>query len=378
MLFPMNAVRDLRRPKNWVPILSLLIVVAAASGCRSIGYYAQAVHGEYQVLTHRKSIDKLIADSKTPPKLRQQLQLVQQFRAFARTELKLPVGNSYEKYVDVHRKYVVWNVQAAPEFSLEPKAWWYPFVGSLEYRGYFSEKGARDCGERLAKKGFDVYVDGVEAYSTLGWFKDPILNTFIDTSEPELAEVLFHELGHKRVFASGDTDFNEAFATTVGQEGAHRWLRSRCDTDLLEKYDASIARDQQFVHLIMATRQRLEKVYGDTLDKDGNVAAAKIPPAASDELRREKQRVFDDLRRQYAEMKTGWGGFSGYDGWFADQLNNAKLNTIANYYDYVPGFQRLLQLNGGDMEKFYLAAERLSKQPKDMRHQKLRELAKQK
>jgi len=374
----MNVVPAFRRAKNRLLIFSLLIAVAGVSGCRSVGYYAQAVRGEYRILAHRQSIDKLIADPQTPAKLRQQLQLVRQFRAFAKTELKLPVDHSYEKYVDVHRKYVVWNVQAAPQFSLEPKTWWYPFVGSLEYRGYFSEKGARDCGERLAKKGFDVYVDGIEAYSTLGWFKDPLLNTFIDTSEPELAETLFHELGHKRVFAGGDTDFNEAFATTVGREGVHRWLRSRCETDLLENYDRAIERDRQFVHLILGTRERLAKVYGDTLDKEGNLTAAKIPPAQPEELRREKQRVFDDLRRQYAEMKTGWGGFSGYDEWFADQLNNAKLNTIANYYDYVPGFQRLLQLNGGDLEKFYAAVERLSKEPKDVRHQKLRELAKQK
>ena len=347
---------------NVLPVIfSLLLIIAAISGCTPV-YYSQAIRGEFQILTHRQSIDKLIADPKTPPKLKQQLQLVQQLRAFAKTELKLPVGGSYNKYVDLHRKYVVWNVQAAPELSLEPKTWRYPFVGRLAYRGYFSEKAARSCGHDLAKKGFDVYVDGVDAYSTLGWFKDPLLNTFIDTDEAELAETLFHELGHKRVFAAGDTDFNEAFATAVGQEGAHRWLRSKCDTNLLERYDAALARDLQFVHLVLATRERLAKLY-----------ATFAPP---DELRREKQRVFEDLRRQYEEMKAGWGGYSGYDGWFADQLNNAKLNTIANYYDYVPGFQRLLQMNGGDMEKFYAAAERLSKEPLEMHHQRLRELAK--
>ena len=347
---------------NVLPVIfSLLLIIAAISGCTPV-YYSQAIRGEFQILTHRQSIDKLIADPKTPPKLKQQLQLVQQLRAFAKTELKLPVGGSYNKYVDLHRKYVVWNVQAAPELSLEPKTWRYPFVGRLAYRGYFSEKAARSCGDDLAKKGFDVYVDGVDAYSTLGWFKDPLLNTFIDTDEAELAETLFHELGHKRVFAAGDTDFNEAFATAVGQEGAHRWLRSKCDTNLLERYDAALARDLQFVHLVLATRERLAKLY-----------ATSAPP---DELRREKQRVFEDLRRQYEEMKAGWGGYSGYDGWFADQLNNAKLNTIANYYDYVPGFQRLLQMNGGDMEKFYGAAEQLSKEPLEMRHQRLRELAK--
>ena len=250
---------------------------------------------------------------------------------------------------------------------MRPKAWWYPFVGSLAYRGYFSEKSARECGESLAKQGFDVYVDGVDAFSTLGWFKDPLLNTFIDSSEPELAELLFHELGHKRVFASGDTDFNEAFATTVGQEGTRRWLRSKCETSLLETYDQALARDDQFVHLIMETRERLKKLYG--------AMKASSPPA--DEARRDKQRVFDDLIKQYSDLKIKWGGYSGYDEWFAHDLNNAKLNTVANYYDYVPGFQQLLQSNGGNLEQFYAAAERLSKVPIEERHQKLRALARE-
>jgi predicted aminopeptidase len=241
---------------------------------------------------------------------------------------------------------------------LEPKTWWYPFVGRLAYRGYFSEKSAQDSGDRLRKKGFDVYVDGVEAYSTLGLFKDPLLNTFIDSSEPELAEVLFHELAHKRLFAAGDTDFNEAFATTVGQEGVHRWLRSKGDTRLLAQYDEEMARDRQFTDLITETRTRLGKVYAGT---------------QPGELESQKQRVYDDLRQQYADLKTKWNGYSGYDNWFAHDLNNAKLNTIANYNDLVPGFQRLLDVNGGDLNKFYDAAKRLSKIPKDQRHQKLRE-----
>jgi predicted aminopeptidase len=333
--------------------LSLLLIF-------DFGYYLQAVRGEFQILAHRKPIDKLAANPKTDPKLRQQLQLVQKLREYTRTELKLPVDGSYAKYVDLHRKYVVWTVQAAPEFSLEPKIWRYPLVGGLAYRGYFSEKSARDYGSRLSKEGFDVYVDGVEAYSTLGWFKDPLLNTFIDDSEPELAELLFHELAHKRVFANGDTDFNEAYATTVGQEGARRWLRAKGDTELLEKYDVAIQRDRQFVHLIMDTRERLAKLYA-------NPSRLK-----AEELRREKQGVFDDLHRRYEELKATWGGYAGYDNWFARDLNNAKLNTVANYFDYVPGFQRLLEENGGDIEKFHAAAAALAKEPKDTRHQKLR------
>ena len=325
------------------------------------GYYFQAIHGEFQLLAHRHSIDKLIANPRTSPDLKQQLMLVQQLRAFAKSELKLPVDGNYDKYADIHRKDVVWDVQASPEFSLAPKVWRYPFVGSLAYRGYFSEKAARRYGDSLARQGFDVYVDGVEAYSTLGWFKDPLLNTLIDETEPELAELLFHELAHKRVFASGDTDFNEAYATTVGQEGTRLWLRSKGASELLTKYNAAIEHDRQFVHLVLSTRGRLTKLYGDSVGK--------VP---LEQLRRDKQRVFDDLRRQYEELKASWGGYSGYDNWFAHDLNNAKLNTVANYYDYLPGFQRLLQENGGDIGNFNLAAERLSKEPENQRHQKLR------
>jgi len=372
----MNLVSKILFRKKWLTVLLLGIIVAAVSGCQTIGYYAQAAKGQYQIFSHEKRIDKLIADPQTPAELRQKLELIQKLRAFAKDSLKLPADNNYLKYADVHRPYVVWNVQAAPKFSLQPRTWWYPLVGSLEYRGYFSEQGARRYGARIVKKGDDVYVDGVEAYSTLGWFKDPVLNTFINISEPELAEVIFHELGHKRVFARGDTDFNEAYATTVGQEGARRWLRAKGDTNLLAKYAVMLSRDDQFVHLILSTRKSLENIYGDTLDKDGKVKAAKVPPLPAAQLQEKKQRVFADLRAKYQELKASWGGYSGYDDWFSHELNNAQLNTIANYYDFLPSFKRLLELSGGNLEEFYQQVERLSKMPKDERHQWLRDLAK--
>ncbi len=371
----MNCIQKMPRRKKWLVAVVLAIVIAAVPGCRTIGYYSQAARGEYQILANQKPIDKLIADPQTPAKLRSQLQLVEQLRAFAKDQLKLPVDGHYLKYVDVHRPYVVWNVQAAPPFSLQQHTWWYPLVGSLEYRGYFSGNSATNYAKHFAKKGDDVYVDGVEAYSTLGWFKDPILNTFIDRSEPELAEVIFHELGHQRVFARGDTDFNEAYATTVGQEGAHRWLRASGKTNLIEKYETALRRDNQFVRLVMNTREELEKIYGDTLDKDGKVKAAKRPPQPPAQLSEAKKRVFAELRANYQKLKLSWGGYSGYDDWFDNELNNAQLNTIANYYDFLPAFERLLQLNGGDMEKFYVEVERLSKMSKDERHQWLRNLA---
>jgi predicted aminopeptidase len=367
-----------RRARKWLLLATLMVVVLAVSGCRTFKFYGQAIKGQYQIFAHQHPVEQLIADPKTPTRLKGQLELLEKLRAFAARELKLPVDGHYRKYVDVHRPFVVWNVQAAPQFSLEPKTWWYPLVGSLEYRGYFSEKGAQENARWLKARGYDVFVGSVEAYSTLGWFKDPVLNTFIYRDEPELAEVIFHELGHQRVFARGDTDFNEAFATVVGQEGARRWLQSEGNTNSYRDYLVALNRNMQFVHLIMDTRVRLEKVYGDQRDKEGKLKAAKAPPGTPEHLRAEKQKVFGELRQQYAQMKSEWDGFGGYDNWFARELNNAQLNTIANYYDYVPGFEQLLKLQDGDLEKFYKAVERLSKMSQDERHQWLRDLSEDK
>jgi predicted aminopeptidase len=254
--------------RKWLLWIGLFAVVLVVSGCRTLKFYGQAIKGQYQIFAHQQPVDEVIADPKTPDRLKHQLELLQKLRQFGEQELKLPVDGHYRKYVDVHRPYVVWNVQAAPQFSLEPKTWWYPLVGSLEYRGYFSERVATNYANDLRKKGYDVFVGGVDAYSTLGWFKDPVLNTFIYRPEPDLAEVIFHELGHQRLFARGDTDFNEAFATVVGQEGARRWLQSRGDTNSFNAYLISRRRNEQVVRLMMETRARLEKFDGDTRDED--------------------------------------------------------------------------------------------------------------
>ncbi len=367
------SLKKISRVKKVLMALLVLTVALALSGCQTFSFYGQAIKGQYSILFHQEQIDKLVAGQQTPAHLKQQLELVGQLRSFAEQDLKLPVNGHYRKYVDVHRPYVVWNVEAAPEFSLEPKSWWYPLVGSLEYRGYFSESGARDYAERLKKKGYDVYVGGATAYSTLGWFKDPILNTFVFESEGDLAETIFHELGHQRVFASGDTDFNEAFATTVGQEGARRWLRAKGDAAASSRYLDEIRRNNEFVRLIMGTREELERLYRDERTEDGKVKATRVKRDVAEEpLRQEKRRILERLRRDYAQRKGQWGPNTEYDDWFGPQLNNAQLNSVAAYYDLVPGFQRLLELNGGDLEKFYEASERLAKKPKPERQRFLR------
>jgi len=365
-----------RRVRKCLVIAALLLVLVGLSGCKTLSFYRQAIKGQYQLFAHQEPIKKLLASPDTPARLKQQLQIVQSLRAFADSDLRLPVDNHYLKYVDVHRRYVVWNVEAAPEFSMEPKSWWYPVVGSLEYRGYFSEKGARDYGETLRKKDQDVYIGGTTAYSTLGWFKDPVLNTFVFEPEADLAETIFHELGHQRVFAHGDTDFNEAFATSVGQEGARRWLRAKGQKAAYDKYLTEIHRNTQFVQLITNARERLETLYGDEKTEAGKVKATKKKrDVAPEQLREEKQRIFERLQHEYVELKKEWGGESDYDDWFAHQVNNAQLNSVAAYYDLVPGFERLLKINGDDLEKFYQAADRLAKMPRKERHEWLRTLS---
>jgi len=360
-------------PRRRLLVVALLLLVAAVlTGCQTVSYYTQAVRGHCQVLARRQSCEKLIADPNTPAELKAKLRLAGEIREFAQRELKLPVNGHYQHFADVGRRYVVWNVTASPEFSLESKTWWYPIVGSLDYHGYFAESGARKYADRLNQKGFDTNVEGVEAYSTLGWFKDPLLNTFIHHPEAALAEILFHELAHQRVFVSGDTDFNEAFATVVGQEGARQWLRAKGDAALLEQYLTALRRNVQFVQLVAEAREKLEVLYGDERTSDRKIKATKrSPETPTEQLRQEKQLILDELRREYEKLKAEWDAYTGYDAWFTGSLNNAQLNSVATYYDLVPAFEQLLKSNNEDLEKFYAAVKKLAKLPNAERHRRL-------
>jgi len=338
-----------------------VLLATVLSGCQTVSYYKQALRGQYQIFANRERIEKLIANTNTPPELREKFRLVMDLRRFAERELKLPVKGHYDRYADVKRRFVVWNVHAAEEFSLEPKAWWYPIVGRLKYRGFFSEKQARAYAKKLETEGLDVYVGGVEAYSTLGWFKDPLLNTFIHHDEVILSEILFHELGHQRVFVSGDTDFNEAFATALAEEGVRRWFRDK--PEKLEQFRVHEKREADFVRIVLAARDHLKNVYARSNDS----------PAA---LRHDKLLAIEELRREHAAIKEReWNGYAGYDGWFKRPVNNAQLNTVATYHRFVPAFRAILRENGGDLEKFYKQVEALGKLPKKERHRKLLEEA---
>jgi predicted aminopeptidase len=344
----------------------LVALVVGLCGCQTSRFYGQAIRGEYQVLKQRKSTAELLKSPGLSSELKIKFELVGRLRAFAQNELRLPIDKHYVTYVDLGRRFAVWNVHAAPGFSLEPKKWWYPFVGSLKYRGYFSEPDARRYASGLEEEGYDVYVEGVEAYSTLGWFADPLLNTFIHHSEAELAEIIFHELGHQRLFLPGDTDFNEAFATTVAEEGVRRWFRDKDDEAGYHAYLRELERNRQFVGVVMNARQQLESLYAQG---QGNEAYSNHAPTPA--LPEGKAQVIAGLRQDYERLKASWGGDSAYDGWFARPLNNAQLNTIALYYQLVPGFEALLQGHGGDLEAFYQSVRAMRKLDKDERKRRL-------
>jgi predicted aminopeptidase len=340
-----------------------------------VGYYTQAIHGQCQILHRRQPIEDLLADSKTPPELKERLKLVLRLRMFAEDELKLPTNGQYRQYADLGRRFAVWTVYAAPEFSVEAKGWWYPVVGRLEYQGYFNEEKARRYAAKLERKGFDVHVGGVEAYSTLGWFHDPVLNTFLFNDDTDLADLLFHELAHQRLFAAGDTDFNEAFATAVAEEGVERWLRAKGNAEELARHREAAVRRQQFVDLVSGARARLEKLYQSMGSAQCGACAGRGGICNCAEWRRQKAAVFEQLRRDYAGTKSRWGRNPEYDGWFEQPLNNALLNTLDTYYALVPAFRSLLAQQGGDLEEFYKQAEVLGKLKKPERERRLRELA---
>ncbi len=317
-----------------------------------------------------RPVEEWIGDAETPERLKTRLALSQRIRSFAVTDLKLPDNASYHRYADLKRNAVVWNVMAAPELSLTLKTFCFPVAGCVGYRGYFNEAEARAEGARLKAEGLEVGVFGIPAYSTLGWMNwaggDPLLNTFINYPEGELARLIFHELAHQTVYVSGDTMFNESFATTVERLGSQRWLQTQAgDTARLE-YAALERRRQDFRALTLATRRELQAIYGENADgeKEGSAPAAFSRVEA-------KAAAMQRFRDNYARLKVSWGGFSGYDNWIAN-ANNASLGAQAAYDELVPGFEALFEREGRDWQRFYDAVKRLAALPRDERRKALK------
>ncbi len=335
-----------------------LLLVLLVGGCAQGGYYWQSVRGHLALMAERRPIAELLADDSLSPERRRQLRTALAVRRYASARLGLPDNDSYRSYVELGRPFVVWSVVAAPEFSLAPRRWCFPVVGCVAYRGYFREADARAYAERLRGEGWEVAVGGVRAYSSLGWFADPLLSSMVDAGDLLMAEVIFHELAHQVLYIDDDTAFNEAFATAVGETGVRRWLADTRPADL-PRYERFVARRNAFIALLKRAADDLRALY-----------ASGLPP---DELRRRKAARLARLRTvEYPALKARWGGWTGYDAWFAEPVNNARLAAIATYRDRVPDFLRWLSACDGDLPRFYATVRWLGGLPADERLTTLR------
>jgi predicted aminopeptidase len=338
--------------------LQLLVALAPLlCGCDTLRYYSQAVGGHLDLMRRAAPIDEQLGRDSVPAALKAKLQAVLRIREFASRELGLPDNGSYRSYADLGRPYVLWNVFAAPEFSVEPVSSCFVLAGCVSYRGYFREADAQAEGASLRARDYDVHVGGVPAYSTLGWFDDPVLNTFIQYPEAALARLMFHELAHQVLYVKNDTRFNESFAATVEQAGVERWLAQSGSNSDRAAYERLQRMRNEFVALILKYRATLEQYYGEDLPVE--------------EKRVGKARLFAEMEEEYRQLKTSWGGFAGYDRWFARKPNNATLVSVALYTELVPAFQALLRRVGGDLPRFYAAAKDLAKLPKEEREMRL-------
>ena len=351
----------------WGGVVALVgAAVLGLSGCSNLGYYWQSATGHLGLMAAARPVDDWIGDPAAPERLKSRLELAKRIRNYAVSELKLPDNPSYRRFADLHRPAAIWNVVAAPRYSLTLKNWCFPVTGCVTYRGYYDLGKARAEAATYASDGYDTSVYPVPAYSTLGFMNwaggDPLLNTFIYYPEGELARLIFHELAHQVVYAKNDTAFNESFATSVERLGGERWLATQASQQARDEYAAYDGRRRQFRALALATRKRLQDVYANAPEPDRE---------------RLKQATLAEFRRQYEQLRASWGGdparYRGYDQWVA-QANNASFGAQAVYDELVPGFEGLYRREGGDWVRFYDEVKRLAKLPKEERHRLLKAL----
>lgn len=341
---------------------SRLVMATAVSlllcGCSSVRYYAQAVRGQGALVWHRRAISGMLRDASTPPQLAARLRQAQQARRFASSRLGLPDNRSYTGYVDLHRPYVVWNVFATPTFSMRPVQHCFPVAGCVAYRGYFAQAGAQAEAARLRARGDDVWVGGVPAYSTLGWFADPILSSMLHWSDDELDSTIFHELAHQLIYVKNDTAFNESFASFVQTEGLREWRLSRG----LSPLDGHVqAMEEGFTRLVMDLRDRLKALYASGLDVTAMAAG--------------KQREIEAFRARYRQWQQDkWPHDHRYDAWVAEPINNARLLPFGLYKQWMPAFAVLFERAERQWPAFYAGVRRLASLPAEQRRRQLQVL----
>jgi len=325
-------------------ILILVIAGFLGTGCADLGYYLHSVKGQLSVMQESRDIDEVVEQESIDPKLKQRLQLVARIREFAFKELDLPESASYTRYADVGRNYVLKNLYATEEFSISLQRWCYPIAGCAGYRGYFDEDMLEAYKSVLLSQRKDVYVGNVPAYSTLGWFDDPVLNTFIFWPEERLAGLIFHELAHQRLYMDGDSQFNESFAMAVQQSGTEKWLKHTAQYETLEQYRQRLVNRERVVNLIEQARAQLNELYDSSLDE---------------QLKRlQKRQVLQQLKQDYRKLSASFTVQDGFSHWFQGELNNAKLASVSTYYSDVSYFRQLLTRLDEDYSRFYEQLEK--------------------
>jgi predicted aminopeptidase len=352
-----------RRRRRWPIIAAVLtgaVTLAACATFDTVDYYWQGAAGQFELLANAQPIPDVIG--KSDAALATRLKRIREIREFASRDLGLPNNGSYTRYTDLGRPFVTWNVFATPELSLKPLQWCFPIAGCVNYRGYFRESQAANESKRLKAAGDDVYIGGVPAYSTLGWFDDPVLSSFVRWPETEVARLIFHELAHQLLYVKSDTAFNESFAVTVEEEGLKRWLASRHDSKLTKFADRANRMRAIFQDLVRTTRDKLSEIYASH--------------ESDDEKRRAKREIIDAMKVAYEKAKEGEPGLSGYDRWFAQQPNNAALAAVGLYTDWVPAFRELLHESNDELPTFYQRVRELAAKPKHERDAVLTALAK--
>lgn len=330
-------------------VILLLLGALLLGGCSTAEYYWQGIRGQLDLLRRAQPIPEVLATTQDLA-VKRKLERVLAIREYASRELSLPDNASYRRYSELGRGFVLWNVFATPAVSLTPRQWCFPVAGCVNYRGYFSEDEARAEAARLAAAGDDVHIGGVPAYSTLGYFADPMPSTFLRYPDTEIARLIFHELAHQVAYAKDDTVFNESFAVTVEEEGVRRWLIAQRDPELDRQFATSQRYREDFRALVARTRGKLATLYASDADDATKLAA--------------KAAVFAAMRGEYASLKGSWGGSTAYDYWFAQGPNNASLAAVGLYTQDLPQFQALLAAEGGDLGRLYARVKALAALPK--------------
>ncbi|NNE37698.1 MAG: aminopeptidase [Gammaproteobacteria bacterium] len=330
----------------------ILLCSIVLPACSSINYYLQTISGQMEVLHKRQDINEIISQSESNENIIEKLILIEDILTFAHQELLLPDNGSYRQYTDLKRPYVVWNVIAAPVYSLEAKKWCYLFLGCLSYRGFFNEAAAIEYAESLQQDNYEVYIGGVAAYSTLGWFKDPVINTMLNREDWEIARLIFHELAHQVIYIDDDTDYNEAFADAVSRIGLNKWLQKQPAVER-QRIQQILDREDLFINTILSYRNKLVALYASSNDKA--------------EIINQKNRIITSLRNTLGQMIQDWDSKPKYQSWLNNDINNARLAIVATYRSLLPGFIDLYQAVDKDLGNFYARIKELSECQRDQR-----------